>query len=43
MGCYEDFMEFREEVDRLKKDRPGRAATDIGENTAAAVEAEEAL
>jgi hypothetical protein len=43
MGCYEDFMEFREEVERLKKDRPRRTATDISENTASAVEVEEAL
>jgi hypothetical protein len=42
MGCYEDFMEFGEEVERLKKDRPGRTATDISENTAA-VEIEESL
>jgi hypothetical protein len=43
MGCFEEFMEFREEVERLKKDRPRRTATDIRENTAAAVEVEEAL
>ncbi len=42
MGCFEEFMEFREEVERLKKDRPGRTATDISENPAVAVEVEEA-
>ncbi len=38
MGCYEDFMEFREEVERLKKDRPRRTTTDINEDCAVAVE-----
>ena len=26
MGCFEDYMEFREEMDRLKKERCGRGA-----------------
>ncbi len=43
MGCFEDFMEFREEIERLKKDRPERTATDASETTAIAVEVGEAL
>ena len=43
MGCYEDFMEFRDAIERLKKDRLRKTATDVCENTAAAVEVEEAL
>jgi len=26
MGCFEDYMEFREEMDRLKKERCSRGA-----------------
>jgi hypothetical protein len=43
MGCFEDFMEFREEVERLKKDRFRRTATDVGEGSAAVALIEESL
>jgi hypothetical protein len=34
MGCFEDFMEFREEMDRLKKERRGRGAPDSARDQA---------
>jgi hypothetical protein len=43
MGCFEDFMEFREEVERLKRDRLKRAIADVHEGSTAAALIEESL
>jgi hypothetical protein len=43
MGCFEDFMEFREEVERLKKGRLRSATADVREDRAAAAEIRESL